>query len=109
MKVGNRDSCSLLLRVLNILPFYSQYIFSITIFVVKIMDIFIPNFDIHSIHTRQGSDLHYPTYKLAKEQKEVFYTRIRIFNNLPHIKILSNYVNKFKYALKKFLQVGSNL
>jgi hypothetical protein len=59
------------------------------------MDIFIPNSDIHSVHTRQGLDLHYPTYKLAKVQKRVFYTGIKIFNNLPHnIKILSNDINK---------------
>jgi hypothetical protein len=69
---------------------------------------FLANSDIHGIHTRQGLDLHYPTYKLAKLQKGVFYTGIRIFNNLPHnIKNLSNDINEFKYALKKFLQVGS--
>jgi hypothetical protein len=67
------------------------------------MDIFIQNSDIRSIHTRQGLDLHYPTYKLAKVQKGVFYTGIRIFNNLPHnVKILSSDVNIFKYALKNF-------
>jgi hypothetical protein len=48
------------------------------------MDIFILNSDIHSIHTKQHSDVHYLTYKLAKAQKGVFYTGIRIFNNLPH-------------------------
>jgi hypothetical protein len=72
------------------------------------MDIFISNSDIHSIHTRQGLDLHYPAYKLTKVQKGVSFTGIRIFNNLPcSIKILSNDVNKFKYSLKKsqFLQI----
>jgi hypothetical protein len=60
------------------------------------MDIFLANSDIHGIHTRQGLDLHYPTYKLAKVQKGVFYTSIKIFNNLPHnIKSLSNDINKF--------------
>jgi hypothetical protein len=64
------------------------------------MDMFITNSDMHSIHTRQGTDLHYPTCKLAK----VSYTGIRIFNNLPHnIKILSKDISKFKYSLKKFV------
>jgi hypothetical protein len=38
----------------------------------------------------------------------MFYTEIRIFNNLPHnVNILSNDVNKFKHAFKKILHVGS--
>jgi hypothetical protein len=97
-----------LFRSLNILPFYSQYILSISIFVVKNMDIFISNSDIHSIHTRQGLDLHYPAYKLTKVLKGVSFTGIRIFNNLPYSKkILSNDVTTFKYSLTKFLLVGS--
>jgi hypothetical protein len=39
MKAGNRDSCHPLFRILNILPFYSQYIFSTSIFVIKNMDV----------------------------------------------------------------------
>jgi hypothetical protein len=65
MKARNKDSCRPLFRLLNILPFYSQYILSISIFVVKNMDIFLLNLDIHSIHTRQGLELHHPTCKLT--------------------------------------------
>jgi hypothetical protein len=67
------------------------------------MDIFILNSDIHNIHTRHGSDLHHPTYKLAEVQKGVFYSGIMIFNDLPqNVKNLSNYANKFKYTLISF-------
>jgi hypothetical protein len=52
-KARNKASCRPLFRLLSILPFHSQYILSISIFVVKNMDIFISNSDIHSIHTRQ--------------------------------------------------------
>jgi hypothetical protein len=83
MKARNKDSCHPLFRLLNILPFYSQYIFSISIFAVKNTNIFILNLDIHSIHTRQGLDLHHSTSKLTKVQKGVSYSGIRIFNNLP--------------------------
>jgi hypothetical protein len=55
-KARNKDSCPLF-RLLNILPFYSQYILCISILVAKNMDIFISNSDIHSIHTRQGLDI----------------------------------------------------
>jgi hypothetical protein len=41
MKARNTDSCRPLFRLLNILLFYSQYIFSVSMFVVKNRDIFI--------------------------------------------------------------------
>jgi hypothetical protein len=66
------------------------------------------NSDIHNIHTRHGSDLHYPAYNLAKVQKVMSYSGIKVYNNLPHnIKSLSNNPNKFKHALRSFLLVGS--
>jgi hypothetical protein len=108
MKEGNRNSCHPLFNALKILPFYSQYIFSISIFVVKNMDEFVTNSDIHSFHSRQGLDLQYPTCKLTKVQKGVSFTRIRIFNNLPHsIKTLSEDINKFKHSIKKNMQLCS--
>jgi hypothetical protein len=82
-------------------------IFSIAMFVVKNMDTFTLNSDIHSIHTRQGSDLRHPTYKLTKVQKGVYCSGIKIYNNLPHnLKNMTNDVNKFKHVLKKFLHIG---
>jgi hypothetical protein len=108
MKAGNKDTCRPLFKALNILPFYSQCIFSISVFIVKNMDKYVTNSDIHNINTRQRFELHYPTCKSTKVQKGVSYTGIRIFKNLPQsIKNLSQDLNKFKYSLKKFLQVGS--
>jgi hypothetical protein len=97
MIVMKYELCSSSDKALNSLPFYPQYILSISILVVKNMDKFVTNSDIHGIHTRQGLDLHYPTCKLTKVQHRVSFTRIRIFNNLPHsIKNLSEDNNKFK-------------
>jgi N-acetylglucosamine kinase-like BadF-type ATPase len=54
------------------------------------------------------NNLHHPTCKLTKDQKGVSYNGIRIFNNLANsIKNLLQDLNKFKYSLKKILQVGS--
>jgi hypothetical protein len=107
MKARNKDSCRPLFRLLNILPFYSQYILSISIFVVTNWDIFMLNSNMHNIHTRHGSDLHYPAYNLTKSQKGVSYSGIKVYNNLPHnFKSLSNNPNKFKYTLRSFLLVG---
>jgi hypothetical protein len=108
MKARNKDSCRPLFRHLNILPLYSQYIFSVSIFVVKNSDIFKFNSAIHSINTRQGFDLHFPSNKLAKVQKGVYYSGIKIFNNLPQgIRNVLNDITKFKQALKDFLLAGS--
>jgi hypothetical protein len=85
MKARNTESCRPLFTLLNILQFYLQYIFWISMFVVKNRDTFILNSDIHSFHTRHGSDLHHPTYKLTKSQKGVYYSGIMIFNNLHRI------------------------
>jgi hypothetical protein len=82
MNAGYRDLCRPLFRKLNILPIYSQYIFSLSAFVVKNIDAFKLNTAIYSINNRQGSDLHPPT-NLTTIQKAVHYSRIKIFNNLP--------------------------
>jgi hypothetical protein len=62
---------------------YFALIFSLLLFVVKNLDIFSFNSDVHSINTRQVSNLHLPANKLTKVQKGVNYSRVRIFNNLP--------------------------
>jgi hypothetical protein len=44
-----------------------------------------------------GSDLHHPTYKLAKVQKGVISSGIMILNNLPqNVQNLSSDANKLK-------------
>jgi hypothetical protein len=108
MKARNKDSCRPLFRQLNILPLYSQYIFSISMFVVKNMETFKSNSAIHGINTRQGPDFHFPSNKLVKLQKGVYYSGIKIFNNLPYgINNLLSDVIKFKLALKRFLLASS--
>ena len=107
MKVDNRVSCRELFKKLNILPLHSQYILSLLLFVVKCMDIFTINSDVHSINTRHRSDLHPPLIKLTKNKKRVYYSGIKIFNSLPQsIKKLAGNVKKCKQTLKKFLLTG---
>jgi len=65
-----RDSCKELLKKLEILPLYSQYIYSISIFVIKNKHLFYTNNQIHSIHTRFKTNLHPPTANLTKFQRE---------------------------------------
>jgi hypothetical protein len=65
-------SCRPLFKMSNIFPLYSQYIFSLSVFIVKNTDAYESNSAMHSINTRQGFDLHPPTTKLKKSQRRVY-------------------------------------
>jgi hypothetical protein len=104
MNSSKNASCQQLLKELNILPIQSQYIFSILLFVTKNKDQFLSNSQVHKINKRQTSDLYTPTANLAIYQKDVYYSRIKIYNHLPTaIKDLSGDKNKFKLVLKRYL------
>jgi hypothetical protein len=90
MNVGNRVSCHELFKKLNVLPLHSQYILSLLLFVVKNINRFKSNFEVHSINTHPRSDLFPPATTLSKYHKGVYYSGIKIFNHLPQsIKHLS--------------------
>jgi hypothetical protein len=62
---------------------------------------------IFSISSRQAFDLHPSKTTLIKSQKGLYYSGIKIFNNLPlNIRQLSCDTNRFNLYLKKFLPVG---
>jgi hypothetical protein len=87
---------------------YSQYIFSLSMFVIKNKDLFSTNCQIHNVHTRFKTNLHSPIANLTKFQKGVYYSGIKIFNNLPHnIKDLANEIKLFQNVLKRFLLINS--
>jgi hypothetical protein len=106
MNAKTRDSCKELFKDLKILPLHSQYIFSLSLFVVKNKDQYKSNQEIHSINTGYVMNLHLPTSSLAIYQRGAYYYGIRVFNHLPpNIKSLSNEVRLFKPALKRFFQI----
>jgi hypothetical protein len=81
---------------------------SLLLFVVKNIEEFSMNCEVHTINTQPRSDLHPPSINLTKYQKEVYYSGIKIFSHLPqNIKNVSWNVKKFKLALKRFLLMGS--
>jgi hypothetical protein len=77
----NRDSCRELFKELNILPFYSQYIFSL-FFVIDNMSLFKLNSDLHNFNTRGKND-HLLQPRLFIYSNGVYYMGIKTFNNLP--------------------------
>jgi hypothetical protein len=103
MNVNPKISCRGLFRRLNILPFYSQYMFSLLLLVVKNIHQFVINNEIYIINTRQGTNLHLPSVKLTKRKKDAYYMGIEIFNLLPRdIRELLYDVKKFRLVTKNF-------
>jgi len=68
-----RNSCRELFKKLEILSLYSQYIFSLSVFVIKNKHLFSTNYQIHSVHTRFKTNLHIPIAHLTTFQKGVYY------------------------------------
>jgi len=88
---GMRDSCRELFKNLQILPFASQYILSLLLFVVKNRELFKLNSDIHHIETRYKNDFYLPSSQLNLFQRGVYYSGVKMHNHLPlSIKDLSH-------------------
>jgi len=71
--------------------------------------IFFPaNNENRNLDTRQRNNLYLPQANLTIYQKGVYYSGIKIFNNLPlEIKNAAANQKKFKIALKKILYIYS--
>jgi hypothetical protein len=108
MNARNRDSCHQLFKNLKILPFKSQYIFSLLLLVDKNRSLYESKSEIHNIYTRFSSNLYTTTGNLTSFQKGPFYFRIKVFSHLPtSIKNTSHDINKFRSVLKSFLLINS--
>jgi hypothetical protein len=103
MNTNSKTSWRSFFKCLNILPFYSQYIFSLLLLVVKNMHLFVINAKIHTINIRQSINLHLPLVKLTKYKKGTYYMAIVMFNHLPwNIRKFSNDVENFRLLKTSF-------
>jgi hypothetical protein len=101
-------SCRNLFKKLKILPLMSQYIFSITMFIIKNKHTFTVNSEIHNINTRQHSNLLQPAPNLTGFKQGIYYSGVKIYNILPpHIKWLADNPRIFELKLKNFLYLHS--
>jgi hypothetical protein len=75
--LGVKDSCRCVFKDLGILPLYSQYLYSLLIFVAKHRNLFKTNTDFYSISTRHKNDFHLPSARLKVFQKGVFFQVLR--------------------------------
>ena len=93
----SRISYRNLFRKLKILPFASQYIYKLMLFVVNNINLFLFNSDNNTIITRQSINLHQPITNITTYQKGVCCMGIKVFNGLPiYIKETCNNPRKFK-------------
>ena len=77
-------------------------VYSIMSFVSTNRELFVNNTVIHNFPTR-NQDLHPPIANLSVFQKGVYFSGIKIYNNLPmRIEQLSHDTLKFKKAVKNF-------
>jgi hypothetical protein len=79
MGVRNRDSCRKYFREMKILPLKSQYVYSLSLFVINNRHNFKVNSEVHNINTRTKSDLHHPSSYLSVFQKGTYYAGIKVF------------------------------
>jgi hypothetical protein len=99
----SRDACRNLFKELKIVPFISQYIFSLLLFINNNKNYFITNSESHTILTRSSNNLHVPQANLAIYHKGVYYSGVKVFNNLPqNIKNISENPKRFKRFFKHF-------
>jgi hypothetical protein len=62
------------------------------------------NQETHGVNTRHNTNFHFPTVRLTAFKEGAYFMGIKIFNHLPtDIKILSNRIELFKPALRKYL------
>jgi hypothetical protein len=58
----------------------------------------------NGVNTRHNTDFHFPTVRLTAFKEGAYFMGMKIFNHLPtNIKILSNRIELFIPALKKYL------
>jgi hypothetical protein len=103
-----RDTCRVMLKELRIRPFYSQYIYSLLIYLAGNTQLFTMNREVHSYNTRNNTDFHLPNVNLTKYQKGVYYMGIKLYNHLPtDIKNLVHNQKLFGSFLRRFLHFNS--
>jgi hypothetical protein len=83
LRLGPRDSCREGFKRLGILTVPSLYIYSVLMFVVRNLNFYQTNNNIHQINTRQFRMLCMSSVRLSSIKRGVLYSSIMVFNNLP--------------------------
>jgi hypothetical protein len=89
---------------MQIFPLYSQYIYSLILFVVNNKYLFTANNEIYEYNTRSNNNnLHPALSNLTKFNKGPSISGIKAFNHLPHyLKVVDYESSYFRTSLKRF-------
>jgi len=99
-----RDSCREVFKSMRINTLYSQYIYSLILFVVNNKYIFATNSEIHKHNTRNKNDLHPSLSNLEKFKKGPCISGIKAYNHHPqYIKTSDHNSSSFRSSLKRFI------
>ena len=98
------ESCRHHFINLEIMTMYSQYIYSLMVYIVKNQHLYEFNNEIHKYRTRYNNDLHLRSANLKRYKDGPHFSAIKIYNHLPeHIKDLKGDLKRFKKTLKGYL------
>jgi hypothetical protein len=90
-------SCIELFKPMKILPFYSQHIFSLVLYMVNNRLLLIKKLDICNFVTISVNNFQQPCTNLTRYQKGAHYAGIKSFNHLPtHMKCATNEIQAFE-------------
>ena len=84
-------------KKLDILRFPCFYTYALMLFAVKNLNIYQTNFSVYGMNTRHKNKLHIPSVRLTSIQRSVYYSSLKLFNQLPqNIFTYCNSINTFK-------------
>jgi len=73
------------------------------LFTVKNLNMYQTNTSIHGMNTRKQNKLHIPSARLSSIQRGVYYSSVKVFNQLPqNIFKFCNNIHTFKIMLRYY-------
>jgi len=76
-KSKKMNSCRELFKTMEILPLYSQYMFSVLMYVVNNKHLFTKNLPVHNHDTGAANNFHLSTTSLTRYQKELIVQELK--------------------------------
>jgi hypothetical protein len=85
---------------------YSQYIYSLLLYIINKKQIFNVNNEMYKYKTRAHNNLYLSKSNLMKFSKGAYTSGVKVFNHLPQtIKMLFADERRFKTALRRFYSI----
>jgi hypothetical protein len=104
LRLVPRSSCREGLKKLDLLTVPCLYIYAWVLVAVKNLNTYQPNSSVHGTNTKQQNKLHTPSVRLSAIQIDVYYSSVKMFNQLPqNISKYCNNIHTFNTLLRHYL------